>query len=201
MKKEKFGIAAIAVAIAALAASGPMATDAAAQAASQQQPATNASTAQVPQPEEGGVNWPGVGYGAGAVFGSLVYIPAKLVYAITGSVVGGGAYVLTGGNSQTADTIWRSSLGGDYVLTPDMISGNQPINFSGPTETPPVPPASPAAPSDSSASAASQSGSSVAPITPLEPAQKGPSTGAQPMDKGSGPASSGGSALPSTSIE
>ncbi|MGH7815160.1 MAG: hypothetical protein ACREQI_14300 [Candidatus Binataceae bacterium] len=192
MRMEKFGIAAAAFAIAATVAIGPFAAQTALA-----QPAAGTAASQVPQPQEGGVNWSGVGYGAGAVFGSLLYIPCKLVYAITGSLVGGGAWLLTGGNTQTADTIWRSSLGGDYVLTPDMISGNQPINFSGPTSTPPEPPA-PAAPSAASASAAGQASSSVAPIAPLP--QSG---GAQPMDRGSGPAAppGGGSPLGGTSIE
>ena len=95
---------------------------------------------QVPQPSDGGVNWEGVGYGLGTFAADIFYVPAKLVYAISGGLVGGGAYVLTGGNRQTADTIWRSSLGGDYVVTPDMLAGKQPIHFAGPTETAPLPP-------------------------------------------------------------
>ncbi len=95
---------------------------------------------QVPQPAEGGVNWEGVGYGVGTFAADIFYVPAKLVYAISGGLIGGGAYVLTGGNRQTAETIWRSSLGGDYVVTPDMLAGKQPIHFAGPTETAPIPP-------------------------------------------------------------
>ena len=60
--------------------------------------------------------------------------------AVVGVVAaGGGAYVATGGNRQTAETIWRSSLGGDYVVTPDMIAGKEPVHFSGPTSTSPMP--------------------------------------------------------------
>src|SRR5579864_3991477 len=101
--------------------------------------AVNSTTPQVPQPDEGGVNWQGVGYGAGTLATNIFYIPAKLVYAILGGLVGGGAWCLTGGNTQTANTIWRSSLGGDYVVTPDMLAGKEPIHFSGPTDTAPVP--------------------------------------------------------------
>jgi hypothetical protein len=90
---------------------------------------------QVPQPAEGGVNWQGVGYGAGTLAADVFYVPAKFLYALSGGLIGGGAYVLTGGNIQTANTIWRSSLGGDYVVTPDMIAGKQPVHFSGPTGT------------------------------------------------------------------
>jgi hypothetical protein len=103
----------------------------------QNAPMTVAS-GQVPQPSGGGVNWQGVGYGVGTLAADVFYVPAKFLYALSGGVVGGGAYVLTGGNTQTANTIWRSSLGGDYVVTPDMIAGKQPVHFSGPTGTPPA---------------------------------------------------------------
>jgi len=97
---------------------------------------------QVAQPSDGGVNWKGVGAGAGAVVSNLVYVPAKLVYGILGGIAGGAGYALTGGNKQVADSIWRSSLGGDYVLTPDMMTGKKPIYFSGPSQAGPVPAAS-----------------------------------------------------------
>lgn len=93
---------------------------------------------QVPQPSSGGVNWQGVGYGVGTLAADVLYVPAKFLYATSGALVGGGAYVLTGGNVQTANTIWRSSLGGDYVVTPDIIAGKQAVHFSGPIETTPA---------------------------------------------------------------
>lgn len=95
--------------------------------------------AQVSQPSDGGVNWKDVGVGVGTVTGNILYVPAKLAYGILGGIMGGASYVITGGNQQTANTVWRSTLGGDYVLTPDMITGQTPIHFSGPTTTAPVP--------------------------------------------------------------
>src|SRR5438132_2472295 len=92
---------------------------------------TAANQSQVTQPSDGGVNWRGVGLGAGAVAGNIVYVPAKLAYGILGGIGGAAGYALTGGNKQVANSIWRSSLGGDYVLTPDMMSGKKPIYFSG----------------------------------------------------------------------
>ena len=103
-------------------------------------PSNSAPASQVPQPQEGGVNWQGVGYGVGTLAADVFYVPAKFVYAALGGLFGGGAYVATGGNRQTAETIWRSSLGGDYVVTPDMIAGKEPVHFSGPTSTAPVQP-------------------------------------------------------------
>jgi len=67
---------------------GPLAEYAAAQSA--QQVGQPAATTQVPQPADNNVNWPGAGYGAGALFCNLLYIPAKLVYALLGGIVGGG---------------------------------------------------------------------------------------------------------------
>jgi hypothetical protein len=149
-------------------------------------PAAQASTQAVQVPQaEAGVNWPGAGYGVAALLGNVLYIPAKLTYAILGSVVGGGTYAVTGGNSQASDTVFRSALGGDYVLTPQMVAGDKPVNFSGPTETPPADTTTPPI------TAGQQPGSgNVAPIAPLS--GSGPSaSGAMPMDKTARPAQSG----------
>lgn len=71
------------------------------------------------------------GIGAVAVFANLVYMPVKLVYGVLGGVTGGLAYVLTGGNREVADGVWVPSLGGDYVLTTEMMKGRDPVHFSG----------------------------------------------------------------------
>jgi hypothetical protein len=151
------------------------------------QPNSAGSPAQVQQPQEGGVNWPGTGYGVGALFANVLYVPAKLVYAILGGLVGGGTYLITAGNKQAADTVWRSAWGGDYVVTPQMLAGEQPINFSGPTQTPPenIPPAN-----TTSASSSSANYGSVAPIAPIAPSgsSAAASSSGQPLDHGAGPA-------------
>jgi hypothetical protein len=158
---------------------------------------SSASTMQVQQPETG-VNWPGAGYGAVALFGNLLYFPAKLVYAVLGTVVAGGTYAVTAGNTQATSTVLRSALGGDYVLTPQMVAGQQPINFSGPRETPP------AASVDGSASASS----TIQPITPLPPPTSAPAAvpsvtngSVRPMDAGSGPMNSKADTSSPKSIE
>ena len=180
--------------------------------------------AQVPQPSDGNVNWKGVGIGAGTVAGNVLYVPAKVVYGILGGITGGASYLLTGGNTQTANTIWRSSLGGDYVLTPDMVAGQKPVHFSGPTTTPaePAPSTSMAAPAGSSAmnsaplqpvpsartASAANLGGSVS-SSPLPGDSTAGSAVAQPADRGTGPVSSGRGTnggvavppLPGTSIE
>lgn len=180
--------------------------------------------AQVPQPPDGNVNWKGVGIGAGTVAGNVLYVPAKVVYGILGGITGGASYLLTGGNTQTANTIWRSSLGGDYVLTPDMVAGQKPVHFSGPTTTPaePAPSTSMAAPAGSAAmnsapmqsapSARTASAANLGGSMSSSPIPGDSTTGSaipQPADHGTGPVSSGRGTnggvvvppLPGTSIE
>jgi hypothetical protein len=167
-------------------------------AAAQSQPASSTQT-QVPQPPDNNVNWSGAGYGAGAVFCSLLYIPFKLTYAILGGLVGGGTYLVTAGNTQAANTVWRSSLGGDWVVTPAILQGQEPLNFSGPTDTPPDAAQPATASSSTSASSTTTANSGVAPITSLPSSvtssgasstnvSTSPSSG-QPLDHGAGPTS------------
>jgi hypothetical protein len=139
---------------------------------------------QVVQPDEGGVNWKGVGIGAGTVAGNLVYVPAKLVYGILGGIAGGAGYALTGGNKQVADTIWRSSLGGDYVLTPDMITGDKPVRFSGPNATAPATPADSAGPTSANV-AESTPNTSTSMSSGAAGSASVPAT--NPIDSGAGP--------------
>jgi len=72
-----------------------------------------------------------MGWGLLSVLSNVGYMPAKVVYALFGGLTGGMAYVLTGGDSQTSQTIWVASLGGTYVLTPAMLRGEEPIAFAG----------------------------------------------------------------------
>jgi hypothetical protein len=188
MRKESFRFAAIAglsLSLMLAMAAGPLADYAVAQT----QPASAATMTQVPQPPDNNVNWPGAGYGVGALLANVLYIPAKLTYAVVGGVVGGGTYLVTAGNEQAANTVWRSSLGGDYVVTPQMLAGQQPINFSGPTDTPPV---NPAPVANSPGTDATASSGAVAPIAPIAPsgssASASSSAGGQPLDHGTGPA-------------
>jgi hypothetical protein len=135
---------------------------------------TQSGEPQVGQPESGGVNWKGAGIGAATLLANVGYIPAKTVYAILGGITGGAGYALTGGNQQTANSIWRSSLGGDYVLTPDMISGQTPVHFSGPANPPAaMPPANPPLSYNPPPSVTASS----APVYPYRPSNTSPSTG------------------------
>ncbi len=73
----------------------------------------------------------GVGYGVGSALLSVLYGPAKIVYAGVGSIVGGLAWALTGGDTTVSTPIFESALYGDYVVTPDVLKGERPLEFVG----------------------------------------------------------------------
>jgi len=71
------------------------------------------------------------GLGIASVLLTLPYGTAKILYAGLGGIVGGATWVLTGGNAETAQTVWDPSLYGDYVITPDHLTGKTPLRFYG----------------------------------------------------------------------
>jgi len=71
------------------------------------------------------------GWGALTVLSNFGYMPLKLVYSTLGGVTGGLAWACTGGSMETAQNIWVTSMGGTYVLTPNMLKGQEPIAFAG----------------------------------------------------------------------
>ena len=71
------------------------------------------------------------GWGLLTVLGNLVYMPAKVTYAAIGGLTGGLAFAVTGGSLDTAETVWVTSMGGTYALTPPMIRGEESIAFAG----------------------------------------------------------------------
>jgi hypothetical protein len=70
------------------------------------------------------------GWGALAMLSNVAYMPAKLLYSITGGITGGLAFLLTGANTDVAENIWVPSMGGTYVLTPRMMRGDDEIVFA-----------------------------------------------------------------------
>ena len=61
----------------------------------------------------------------------MLYIPAKFTYATVGGLIGGFAWVLTLGDTDTAMGVWEPTMGGSYVVTPSMLRGEEPVEFSG----------------------------------------------------------------------
>jgi len=69
--------------------------------------------------------------GVGSALCTLVYTPAKLLYAGGGVLVTGLAYAFSAGDRDVIDPIVRASLYGDYVVTPDHLRGEKPLRFTG----------------------------------------------------------------------
>ena len=68
-----------------------------------------------------GETWAAGGRGAATALVNVLYIPAKLVYALAGGVVGGLAFCLTAGDREVAQNIWGPSVGGSYILTTEQL--------------------------------------------------------------------------------
>ena len=69
--------------------------------------------------------------GVGSVVCTLVYSPLKVVYAASGLVVSGLAWMWTLGNTDVAGPIFTAAVGGDYVLMPAHLEGRQDLHFTG----------------------------------------------------------------------
>jgi len=69
--------------------------------------------------------------GAAAGLSSVVYAPVKVAYAAGGTIVAGLAYVLSGGDKDVTKPIIDASVRGDYVVTPEHLRGEKPLEFVG----------------------------------------------------------------------
>ncbi len=77
-----------------------------------------------------------LGWGLGAVGTNLIYMPVKIVWAITGSFTALLAWGFSAGNDDVALSVLNPTLGGTWVVTPDMLRGKEPILFIGPSYEP-----------------------------------------------------------------
>jgi hypothetical protein len=75
--------------------------------------------------------WAEAGLGAGSALCSLLYGPAKILYAAGGTIVSGLAYVFSAGDVSVAQPILEASLRGDYVITPSHLTGDRRVVFVG----------------------------------------------------------------------
>ena len=73
----------------------------------------------------------GAGMGAASAVSTILYFPFKGAFAIGGGIVGGLAYVFSGGSEQTAKNIWIPSVYGTYLITPEHLTGARPVRFMG----------------------------------------------------------------------
>lgn len=96
-------------------------------------PAWSQESAPPPSSEGGSASSAGIGVLSG--LSTLLYLPFKTAFAIGGGLVGGLAYVFSGGNETAAKSIWTTSMFGTYVITPEHLRGDKPIRFLGVADT------------------------------------------------------------------
>ena len=72
-----------------------------------------------------------LGIGVVTALANVVYMPVKVTYGLMGGITGGFAYVLSGANREVAEGVWVPSMGGDYVLTTDHMTGREQVHFNG----------------------------------------------------------------------
>lgn len=96
-------------------------------------PAWSQESAPPPSSEGGNASSAGIGVLSG--LSTLLYLPFKTAFAIGGGLVGGLAYVFSGGNENAAKSIWTTSMYGTYVITPEHLRGDKPIRFLGVADT------------------------------------------------------------------
>jgi hypothetical protein len=93
--------------------------------------ATIVASAQPARAEEGFFAKAGIGLGTALV--NVLYIPAKFTYATVGGLIGGFAWLLSLGDTDTAMGVWEPTMGGSYIVTPDMLRGKESLEFTGQT--------------------------------------------------------------------
>jgi hypothetical protein len=71
------------------------------------------------------------GLGVAAGLASVVYAPAKVLYAAGGGLVAGLAYVFSAGDQEITEPILTPALRGDYVVTPSHLRGEKQLEFIG----------------------------------------------------------------------
>lgn len=72
-----------------------------------------------------------LGLGVASVICTVGYGIAKTIYALGGSATGGLAYVFTGGRQDVARAVVQPAVRGDYVVTPDHLTGVRPLEVAG----------------------------------------------------------------------
>ena len=77
------------------------------------------------------------GLGVASFVCSVPYGAIKVAVAILGGVIGGFTYVLSGLDSGAANSVWYTTMGGDYIITPDHLRGKKDLRITGvPPERP-----------------------------------------------------------------
>ena len=62
---------------------------------------------------------------------TIPYGAVKMAYALGGGIVGGLAWMVTGGNTAVATAVWVPSMTGDYIVLPQNLTGEKSLLFMG----------------------------------------------------------------------
>jgi hypothetical protein len=60
------------------------------------------------------------GAAAGLTVGNVLFVPIKAVSAAMGAITGALSFVLMGGDDEVTKQVWRDTLSGPYVITPEL---------------------------------------------------------------------------------
>jgi len=71
------------------------------------------------------------GLQAASWLATIPYGAAKLALAVTGGIVGGVTWAVTGGNTTTAKKVWTPTMTGDYIVQPQNLTGEKHLHFIG----------------------------------------------------------------------
>jgi hypothetical protein len=71
-----------------------------------------------------------VGYGIGSVVGTLVYTPFKATFCALGALT---SVAILPFGTDTAGKVAGASCRGTWVISPDVVRGQEPVNFVGDT--------------------------------------------------------------------
>ena len=73
----------------------------------------------------------GAGLQAASWLATVPYGAAKILYAVSGGVVGSLAWVMTGGNTEIAKAIFTPTMTGHYIVQPQNLTGDRALPYVG----------------------------------------------------------------------
>jgi hypothetical protein len=56
----------------------------------------------------------------GVTAGNMIFIPLKAALLPMNAIIGALSFVLTGGDDEVTRQVWRDTLQGPYIITPDL---------------------------------------------------------------------------------
>jgi hypothetical protein len=60
------------------------------------------------------------GVAVGVSAGNMWFLPVKAISVAMGAISGALSYVVTGGNTELTEQIWRDTIQGPYLITPEL---------------------------------------------------------------------------------